>query len=114
MYLVFLKSHHVEIKDRQAVAGKAGRIRQLASPFVYIAPAIESGPQAGVRDEMALGRASAEWVSAFREGLGAVGVGSASFTAWLTVKRSHRARFNFRGNIYVKSNISFTHYIISF
>jgi hypothetical protein len=36
MYLVSQKSNHEEIKDRQAVAAKAGRLRQLASPFVHI------------------------------------------------------------------------------
>jgi hypothetical protein len=35
IYPVPLKSHHAEIKGRQAVATKAGRLRQLASPFIF-------------------------------------------------------------------------------
>jgi hypothetical protein len=36
MYLVPLKTHHAEIKARQTVATKAGRLLQHSSPFIHI------------------------------------------------------------------------------
>jgi hypothetical protein len=63
----------------QSVNGSPAR--SLILPLLRITPEIESGPQAGVRGERALGRASTEWERTLGEGLGALGEGRASFTA---------------------------------